>query len=385
MKSLTFCFFLLMIFLVYPSAGLAEKVGYVKILNGADISTAFVVERQGRVITPKGLYTELEAEDAVKPSSEALLFFFPYDVACEALEIKGEFKARACPVKKASTKDTFYDFMTNEFLAAPEESQDIFVTRTFDFYSLLPRALRLYVEDQSLAESLKKTPFLALTSQKSQAEALLMGHGPVKLLFPGGNEGRQFNLPVEEPALRQYLLNRINFQTMISMVSPVPWPEVEWSINIHAPAKGGTLEYDGYWWDVVKRVQVKAGQTVPIPVQEPCVLTFTIVNRGLTPYYAYLINYTEEGQIQPFWGPSPEASMTPKPNLNAGQKISLGNMKLISPREYMRLIVSEVPLDLSSFSQENLEPQVGSTVRAVRLRPVPEHYWATLAHVFELK
>lgn len=364
----------------------AAEVGYVNILNGIDPAQAFVVERQGRTITPEGIYTNLEEGDVVKPSAEALLLFTPTDTACEVVELQGEFTATACSPSSGGLKDVAYDFVASEFMAAPDESVGVFATRGAEdkrVHSLPPRALRLYVENKALAESLKKTPFLALTRSKGEAEALLMGQGPVKLLSPGQTEGRQFNLTTEQDALRQALLNRINFQTMATLASPGTWPDFEWSINIYTEGAGGSLDYDDRKWILVKTIN--AGHSGPVTVKDPCVLTFKLANRSSKAYYAYLVNYTSTGQLLPFL-PSSEAPQFPN-LVAAGKDLALPHiyLELGESQENVRLIISENPLDLSPFNQDNLDSPPDASAKPGRLRPAPESSWRALVQTFELR
>lgn len=368
-----------------PSA--PAEVGYVNILNGIEPAKAFVVERQGQSITPEGVYTDLEEGDVVKPAAEALLLFTPLDAACEAVEIEGQFTVSACPAAPGGLKDAAYDFVTNEFMAAPSESVGVFATRGVGdkrLYSLPPQALRLFIESPDLAESMKKTPFVALTTNKAEAEALILGQGSVQLLSSGESGGRRFQLPAEGAALRQALLRRINFKTMAALASPGPWPAVEWRINIHAPDANGPTDYDGQKWSLVQTMKAADSENKPIAVQAPCALTFNLVNRSQKPYYAYLVNYTAEGQILPLLPPE-EAPLTP--NLVApGADLSLNHivLELGEGQENVRLILSENPLDLSQFKQDSLDEEAGSAAPAARLRPAPNNSWHTLSQPFAI-
>jgi len=375
----------MMIIRATPAVG-AVEVGYVNILNGVEPSRAFVVERQGNAITPKSVYTNLEEGDVVKPSAEALLLFTPSDTACEAVEIQREFTATACPSSPGGLKDVAYNFVANEFLAAPQENVAVFATRGAKdkrVHSLPPLALRLFVESADLAASLQKTPFIALTGNKSEAGALILGQGPVTLLSPGQTTGRQFNLPAEGGSLRQALLARIHYKNIADLVSPGSWPNFEWTINIHTEAANGSLEYDGRKWTLAQ--SVKAGQTAPISVKNPCVLTFRLANRSTKAYYAYLFNYTKKGQLLPLL-PSPEAPQMP--NIVAAEaELSLGHvyLELGEPQENVRLIISEHPLDLSQFKQENLDAPADTAANPTRMRPAPANSWFTLDQLFELQ
>jgi hypothetical protein len=364
------------------------EVGYINILNGIEPAKAFVIERRGSIIKPEGVYTDLEKDDVVKPAAEALLLFTPSNTACAVVEIQGQFTATACSAPPGSITDMVYDFVIGKFLAVPQKRVGTFATRgTKDerVHSLPPQALRLFVESTDLADSLRKTPFIALTEKKSEAEALILGQGVVQLLSPGAISGLRFQLPTEGTALRQALLRRINFKTMAELVSSNPWPAVEWSINIHAPVTGGPLKYDARQWAIVKTTQVKADQVAPISVKRPSVLTFKLVNHSDKSYYVYLVNYTDEGQVLPFL-PIQDAPQWPN-LLEAGKELPLGSilLELTSTKEYVRLIISENPLDLGQFNQESLEVPAETVANPGRLRPVPENSWATLSQEFELK
>jgi len=376
----------LAISLLWASTGKAE-IGYINILNGIEPAKAFVVERQGAVITPESVYTNLEEGDVVKPSEEVLLLFTPVDTACEAVEIQGAFTATACPPPVGGLKEAAYDFVSNEFLAAPSETVGVYATRGAKekrVHSLPPQALKVFAESPDVAASLKKTPFVALTADQAEAQALVLGQDAVQLLSPGQTKGPSFKLPAEVTAFRQALLRRINFQTMSQLASPGPWPAIEWSINIHTPKADGPVDYEGQKWSPVKTVTSKDSPSGSLAVTSPCLLTFKIVNQGDKPYYAYLVNYTEEGQILPFLPPQEQPQ---RPNLAAaGAELSLAGifLELGEGHEFVRLIISENPLDLRPFSQEGLDDPAAAAA-AARLRPAPANSWATIVQAFEVK
>ncbi|MDL2227168.1 DUF4384 domain-containing protein, partial [Deltaproteobacteria bacterium OttesenSCG-928-M10] len=210
----------------------------------------------------------------------------------------------------------------------------------------------------------------------------LMGQGPATLLSPGQTEGRQFDLTTGQDALRQALLNRINFQTMATLASPGAWPDFEWTVNIYTEDAGGSLDYDDRKWALAKTIN--AGNSAPVTVQDPCVLTFKLTNQSSKAYYAYLVNYTPEGQLLTFL-PPPEAPNFPN-LVKAGANLSLEYiyLELGAPQENVRLIISENPLDLSSFNQESLDAPP-EAAKPSRLRPAPQESWRTLVQIFELR
>ena len=381
------CLVLILLLLGCSSVSRAE-VGYVNILNGVKPSAAFVVERQGKVIIPDGVYTNLEEGDVVKPSTGAMLLFTPLDSACEVVEIKGEFTATSCPPADGSLKDAAYDFVSNEFMAAPQERVGVYATRGANdkrVHSLPLMALRLFVESDELAGTLKNTPFVALTSNKTEADALIMGQGVVQLLSPGETTGQKFTLPAEAAALRQGLLRRINYKTIAELANTGSWPKVEWSINIHTQAENGSVDYDGRKWALVKSIKMTGSEAQPIAVKEPCLLTFNLVNRSAKSYYAYLFNYTGSGQILPLLPPE-EAPLMPN-TVAASAELPLGQifLELGESQENVRLIISENPLDLGQFKQESLTESAKATAAPTRLRPAPANSWFTAAQTFELK
>jgi hypothetical protein len=392
MSSWNKVWFLILFVLVVTSligsvAGLAKEVGYVNILNGQSPIEAFTVERQGQKIFPKGVYTTLEEGDLVAPSPEAMLMFTPTDTACEAVEIRGEFSATACPVPPDGLKDMVYDFVANEFLAAPDESVGVFATRGAKekrLFSLPPRALRLYVDNKDLAASLKRTPFLVMTGDKDQAETLIIGQEQIKLLSPRQTESRQFNWTTEGPALRQALRNRINFQTIANLNSPGDWPDFEWTINIYTEGANGSLDHDGRKWILDRSIKVGQSST-PISVKAPCVLTFNLVNRSSEQYYVYLVNYTPTGMLLPLL-PSPEAPKISN-QLSVEGELALPHLflELSEKQENVRLIISENPLDISLFNQGDINSVSDTATKFTRLRPAPEKSWHTIVQNFEFR
>ncbi|MDR1242666.1 MAG: hypothetical protein LBM00_07785 [Deltaproteobacteria bacterium] len=387
-REKVFSYLLLCLLLLCWSSIATAEVGYINILNGIEPPKAFVVERGGSVVTPKSIYTDLEEGDVVKPSDEALLLFTPLDTSCESVEIRGEFTATACPPPSTSLKDAAYDFVADEFLSAPAETVGVFATRGAGdkrVHSLPLLALRLYVESDELAESLKKTPFVALTDNKAEAEALIIGRKTVQVLSPGESAGPSFTLPGEAAALRRTLLSRIHYKTMAGLVSAGSRPAVGWSITIYTPAENGPLDYDGRKWVPVGTILEAGSENTPIAVDDPCLLTFSLINHSLVPYYVYLFNYTDEGQIVSVLPPEEVPLM---PNVAAaGAELPMGRifLELGARQENVRLILSENPLDLRRFQQENLSGQAAATVRTIRMRPAPADSWFTATQTFTLK
>jgi hypothetical protein len=362
-------------------------VGYVNILNGQIPSEAFAVERQGKTIIPEGVYTILEEGDVVKPSPGAALLFTPDDTACPAVEIGEVFTASACPGVATDLADLAYDFISDEFMAAPLEEVGMFATRGAEDttpFTLPPLGARLLVESAALAESLGRSPLLTMVDDKARADFLITGSGAdVTLSSPDGGEAASFTLPADETALRRAVLARLNLKTMADLHAEGPWPD-GFSLIVEALTtdEAGALEYDGRKWAPSSTTVVSSASPQRVAVPRTCLLRFAFENKGAKPYYAYLVNFTDEGQVLPVLPPEGAAQI---PNLiHAGQSLRLPqlNLELGAPVENVRLIVSERPLDLSQFTQDGLEaPKTG---KPARMRPIAPNAWQTALVVFTL-
>jgi hypothetical protein len=369
-------------------AAMAAPVGYVNILNGADPAKAFVIKRGADAISPEGVYTDLEAGDLVEPQEGAMLLFTPLDAACAPLEIDGVFEAAPCPSQGGDFGDAAYDFLANRYLAAPEQEVGLMVTRGEEeedkrLWSLPPIPPLVFVESQDLAAELARVPFLALTSDREAAEITILGEGVVSLALAGREPGPPVDWRADLAGFRGALWRRLNYLAMAGLSSPGPWPELRWTVNIYAPDDDGELEHGGRFWALAGTTVLEGEPAAPVSLGRPSLLTFELANNSLATYYAYLLNYTDQGQILPVL--PPEAKSAVRNRVDPGQTLDLGQIRLElgAPVEAVRLIISEKPLDLARFSQDGLDAP--SEARPGLLRPVPESAWRTTAQLFELK
>jgi hypothetical protein len=367
---------------------MASSVGYVNILNGQIPSEAFIIERQGTVVVPEEAYTTLEDGDTVRPAPGAALLFTPDNTSCAPVDIQDVFVASTCPRPDSGLMDLAYDFVSSEFMAAPLEEVGMFATRGASdnvVFTLPPQSLRVYVEPAGLAGSLGKNPFIAVFDQKAGAELLITGtDSSVTLANADGGAALNMALPADDAKLRRAVLGRLNLKAMRGLTAPGQWPEgLTWSVEVLAGGPGGEVDFDGRKWTSARTLTVTGpGSAEPVEVPGESLLRFSIDNQGSKPYYAYLVNFTDEGQVLPVLPPDTSGQV---PNLvHAGKTLALPqiSLELGAPVEYVRLIVSERPLDLSQFTQDSLDDP--SVAKPVRLRPVPKDAWQTALAVFRL-
>ncbi|MDR0882680.1 MAG: hypothetical protein LBP55_09105 [Candidatus Adiutrix sp.] len=365
----------------------AAEVGYVNILNGQSPGEAFVVERQGRTINPTGVYTNLEEGDLVKPSPEAMLIFTPLEAACATVEIRDNFIAAACPRNESGLTEIAYDYVTNDFLAAPAESVGLYASRGAAdnrSFTLPPTPLSLFSDHPETAALLKKMPSIALAQEKNMADVILQKTADgARLLDKNQTGGIDFTLPGESLALRQALSRRISFKTIASLESPGEWPDIAWLVRVYTPSPSGDLDYEGRKWALQKTVEVK-GPTLPGTVPKESLLTFEIINKSSKNYHAYLVNYTDDGLLLPVLPPESQAHISNVVAAGESRPFPQLQLELSAPLEYVRLILSENPLDLSQYSQAGLDKAAALAGKVNRLRPVPENSWHTLVQTFKL-
>jgi hypothetical protein len=361
---------------IFSSTSQAE-VGYINILNGVDPPKAFTVERQGKLILPDNMYTDLEDGDIVKPSADAFLLFSPLDIACESVEINGEFIASPCPQQTSDIKDIAYDFVSDKFLATPPNEVGTFTTRGAKdprIYSLPPQALKVYSDSEIITASLKKTPFISLIPDEATADVKLKNNGKnsIELVPAGQSQGKAYKIPEEQNAMRQALFNYINFNSIARLNNPDAWPDVTWKININTPSDSGSINFDGKKWGIDRTVEIKEDK-LKTSVPKVSLLDFEINNQSSHDYYAYFINYTDDGQLLLILPPESHSNISNF--IPAGKNMAFPQLQLevVAPVEYVRLIISEKILDLSEISQDNFDSKTENTVQATRLRPAPQN------------
>ena len=380
--------FIILLIMLFTKGALAVEVGYVNIINGQIPAEAFVIERQGAALKPDGVYTNLEEGDVVKPLPGAALLYTPNDTSCPSVDIKGEFVASGCAGGDMSMTDVAFDLLVDEFMAAPLEKVGMYATRGAadnTAFTLPPRALRLFLESPDLIDSFGQIPFISVAKDKSEADLLVSGNAAqVTLSNPDGGRSATFNLPADEAKLRWAVLARLNLATLASLEAFGPWPEgLSWSVEVLTASEAGSLDYDGRRWSPIETVKVGAPLVERVDVSEPCLLRFAFDNKGEKSYYAYLANYTDEGQV--LLALPPEAAGTVPNLVPAGGSLELPQifLELGAPVESVRLIVSERPLDLSQFPQDGLDSPSNS--KPIRMRPIARDVWQTALVVFTLK
>jgi hypothetical protein len=381
------CAGLFLLMMSSNGAVLATPVGYVNILNGQIPSEAFAIERGGESMLPREAYTVLEDGDTVKPSPGASLLFTPDDASCPVVEIEGVFTASACPGSEAGLKDLAYDYISGEFMAAPLEEVGLFATRGAGgatVFTLPPQALRVFVEPSGLSGALRRSSFIAVASRAEEADALITGtDSSAALANYDGSGVMSLALPADNAKLRRAILGRANLKAMRALTAPGQWPDgLVWTVEVLAASEDGEVEHDGRKWASARTLAVAGpGLADPVDVPEECLLRFSFDNQSAKPYYAYLVNFTDEGQVLLVLPPDSSGRI---PNLvPAGQELSLPqiSLELGAPVEYVRLIVSERPLDLSQFAQDSLDGPALSG--PARVRPVPRDAWQTALAVFQ--
>ena len=198
----------------------------------------------------------------------------------------------------------------------------------------------------------------------SEADAVLVLHSSTttravaSVLDPKGRSlsGRDFVLPAEEPLLEGYL-SRLSRSSAISRLQGgLPFPRVDWIIHIYQPAEPGApnalVSGDRAWHSGKTLTVTGANETVPL--ESPALLLFSFFNRMPDTYYVYLVNYTDDGLILPVLPPLGEPDFGARGGW--GNELSLPSIRLEleASVEKLRLIVSRVPLDITSLAQQDL-------------------------------
>ena len=251
-------------------------------------------------------------------------------------------------------------------------------------WSLPPSPPLVYVENPELAATLDGLPLLALTADRSAARVAVLGADQVSLFLAGGQSGPPIDWRLDPAAFRGALWRRINYLAMADLAGGALWPDLEWVINVLAPAQAGPVEHQGLRWSVSDKIVVDGGEPLgTVEVDRPSLLTFQVINRGSGAHYAYIVNYNGQGQLLQVL--PPEGAKNVLHRVGPGQTLDLGHIRLElgAPEEAVRIILSERPLDMARFSQDGLD--VPSEPRQAVLRPAPKGSWSTAVKVFKLK
>lgn len=138
--------------------------------------------------------------------------------------------------------------------------------------------------------------------------------------------------------------------------APGKSPDVSLTIDIWEPATPDTRSKDlihanGKLWK--KKTTVSAQDLVKTEIKAGAILTFTIHNHSEKPYYTYLVNVMETGDILPFF---PRREYSGEDGLvrpGTSREVTEVNLLLDTPgREYVRLIASLSPINIFVLQQD---------------------------------
>lgn len=375
----------------------AETVGYINILSGMEPEKAFVLERQGRKITPQDTQTDVEEGDVISPAEGAHILFVPNDVSCEEMEITSPLTASKCPKPEKSLPRMAYDMAANQFMAAPPESVAMYATRGSDddrVYTLLRETLLLAVEGgndgsrkQLLAE-IGKMPFIGFTddSKKADLKLVLSDASTIALQTNEGTGVATYKIPSGFKSLRIALNNRINFKTVSRAGNANDKPSIECLINIYAPAEAnaaGAIEYDDKKWLLEDRLVLdKASSQKKVSGER--LLSFSVKNNRNKDCHIYIVNFTNEGQILNILPPESDKKMNNV--VKAGETMSLSGVELAigSPVESILFLASTKKLDLANFGQESFASLPKGQSMNETLRPVRQNQVESVLAVFNV-
>lgn len=385
------------------TAEVSASAGHISVLSGP-ARGAYSVERGGRIISTDAVQMEVEEGDIVTPGPKATLVFAPKDVACDEVELIGQFTVTACPKPEKGLIQVIYDNVEKQIRAPTSMELQVVTASLTTFkgddprlYAIWPEPFRVFIqnEDQAarearaaLIEVIGRIPNIALVDDQGSAEMTITVDPSRLIKLNSGGQSFQFQLPGEAQALRSHISAQRNRALIGRPAGKLP-DGVRWSARIHTPALGdegngrSLIKAGNLYW--VQRESIpleRKNEAVTIP--EPNMVTFEIINDSPTRLYAYLINYTDDGQVLPFLTNEPTFSANLLP---AGSRLDLSAQKiqLTSSREYVRLILSENLLDLEPLAQDSFTSMPISTNCCSRLRPTPPGTWFSSEAVFELK
>lgn len=212
-------------FLAARGAALADPVGCVNILNGADRATAFLVERGEEVIVPDGVCADLEDGDLVEPGAGAFLLFTSFDAGCEPVKLGSLFKAAPCPSQEGGLGGLAFDLLSGQCLAASEREVSLTVTRgegDEPLWSLPSSPPLVYVKSPELAATFEGLPFLALTPDRPKARVAALGEDMVSISLAGALAAPgSIGGPIRPPSGPPFGGGSITWPRPISLAAPL--------------------------------------------------------------------------------------------------------------------------------------------------------------------
>ncbi|MDM8539821.1 caspase family protein [Desulfococcaceae bacterium HSG9] len=160
-----------------------------------------------------------------------------------------------------------------------------------------------------------------------------------------------------------------NLTTLTS--APGPDSPVQFDAEVWRKADPGTqaqtLKADNRTWQ--KEQTVKSTELAQADLRAGRMLTFTLRNNTDRPYYTYLVNMTDRGEIIPFYPPAylnSESGLLPPGGVRHIEEVTLF---IETPgREYIRLIASLKPIDIFLLTQDGYRQ--GIKTRSEGLNPL---------------
>ena len=150
-------------------------------------------------------------------------------------------------------------------------------------------------------------------------------------------------------------------------------------------------------WDFIHSLPPGKAEKEIQRFSTPTLLRFTLNNTGKQNYFTYLINITSKGEIKPFFPEDWQDKEEGLIHAGATRKVDV-HLELVEPREFVRLIASRVPLDLTQLSQDAyaatreagaspleafLNARVGRTRSPTDSEQLPPVEWSTSQFFFE--
>jgi hypothetical protein len=368
-----------------PARGADGEAGRLMVLSSR-VLPAFTIERDGRRFTSGAAATTVRRGDVLIPDAESRLLLSPDDAACDEVELTAPAEVPACPDKSKGLGELVYDLVANRYLATPPETVTMYAARgrrVEPLFSLRTRPLRLFMDvpaDHAGRRDLAGLPFLRFAADKSEADAALrIDEGIIlePLAFAGGK--REFPSG-DLAAVRAFLSDAADFLTLAGLRHSGLPSGLECAVVVRAPRAQGAQTDDADRRGVDDAASRESPMERTLPPDAPRLeaeaiqdgtVEFSVRNTSSTPWYVYIVNYTEKGTVLPLYPPADkmEAHTALPPGATADLSDAL--LALESPVEYVLIAASRHKLDIRQTA-----PETGGTVdapRIVRYRYVPEN------------
>lgn len=356
-----------------------SDVGVIRVTNTDYPEKAWRLKRGRDIITPTELRFAVRSGDLVMPNEGYSIIFQPRNQNCPPMAITAVTEMTVCeaPLSAKRRKRLIFVPLEGSFAMAEEVEHTIATSRGDDDgpYTLPVSPLKIFLEtrnaDPASVEELKKLmsnrPFLEIVDQSNQAEtvvSLSQKTGPViKLtaLKPVKIE-RIFSLPNDRPIFLATMQGLINYKAISTLVSPGDWPDLALKVIVNQSGNKRIVE---------DRLTIL--QNMVYHHTRPVDMYFDLDNKSRDTYYAYIINYNDQGQIRVFRTRS-ENNWVKVPGRTVGQFPS--GLQTREPVENIRLVISQVPLDLSQFEQPDWTGP--DLVPGFAVNPIENAHWYTM-------